>query len=362
MGLDYCHRMGVANRDIKLENTLLDGSKPRPLVKLCDFGYSKHIDDSRPKTKVGTPGYTAPEVVRAAASSTYDGPAADVWSAGVRKKNLFFCFFFFHFLFTSSGATPRVVATKVKLIISLSLSLSFSVFFSFHKKTQVMLYTMVFCAYPFERPGDGEPNAGGGGGDNRAKNANPGFQAVLERILKVEYEFPSRKPVSDELKDLISKILVADPKQRATLAEVSAHPWFQRGLPAGAGSMNDACLALRPHDHPGYQTVEAIRSVVAAAARRDQREGDDDAIIEDALDDDSGVGGERTTTTTSGSVGGSSGGSGVGGSGGGGDGGAAGGGGGGDNSGAGAHNGNSSEGTLALDSEGPGRRSSFLEA
>lgn len=85
MGLDYCHRMGVANRDIKLENTLLDGSRPRPLVKLCDFGYSKHIDDSRPKTKVGTPGYTAPEVVRAAASSTYDGPAADVWSAGVRR-------------------------------------------------------------------------------------------------------------------------------------------------------------------------------------------------------------------------------------------------------------------------------------
>ena len=31
---------GVANRDIKLENTLLDGS-PRPLVKICDFGYSK---------------------------------------------------------------------------------------------------------------------------------------------------------------------------------------------------------------------------------------------------------------------------------------------------------------------------------
>ena len=31
---------GVANRDIKLENTLLEGS-PRPLIKICDFGYSK---------------------------------------------------------------------------------------------------------------------------------------------------------------------------------------------------------------------------------------------------------------------------------------------------------------------------------
>ena len=40
VGLDYCHRMGVVNRDIKLENTLLDGS-PAPRLKICDFGYSK---------------------------------------------------------------------------------------------------------------------------------------------------------------------------------------------------------------------------------------------------------------------------------------------------------------------------------
>ena len=53
-GLDYCHRMGVANRDIKLENTLLDESA-WPLVKICDFGYSKHdITDSAPKSLVGT--------------------------------------------------------------------------------------------------------------------------------------------------------------------------------------------------------------------------------------------------------------------------------------------------------------------
>ena len=57
VGLDYCHRMGVANRDIKLENTLLDAS-PKPLVKITDFGYCKASNDSLPKSKVGTPGYT----------------------------------------------------------------------------------------------------------------------------------------------------------------------------------------------------------------------------------------------------------------------------------------------------------------
>ena len=37
---DAMPAQGVASRDIKLENTLLDGS-PRPLLKICDFGYSK---------------------------------------------------------------------------------------------------------------------------------------------------------------------------------------------------------------------------------------------------------------------------------------------------------------------------------
>ena len=50
-------------RDIKLENTLLDGAQPLPNVKICDFGYSKNeFVDSRPKTVSGTPDYIAPEV------------------------------------------------------------------------------------------------------------------------------------------------------------------------------------------------------------------------------------------------------------------------------------------------------------
>lgn len=32
----------MANRDIKLENTLLSRAE-RPVVKICDFGYSKVI-------------------------------------------------------------------------------------------------------------------------------------------------------------------------------------------------------------------------------------------------------------------------------------------------------------------------------
>lgn len=78
-GVDYCHRSGVCHRDLKLENTLLDGN-PAPRLKICDFGYSKSSFDSQPKSTVGTPAYIAPEVLQ---RRQYDGHVADVWSCGV---------------------------------------------------------------------------------------------------------------------------------------------------------------------------------------------------------------------------------------------------------------------------------------
>nr|AGH25067.1 serine threonine protein kinase [Catharanthus roseus] len=79
-GVSYCHYMQICHRDLKLENTLLDGS-PAPRLKICDFGYSKSsLLHSRPKSTVGTPAYIAPEVL---SRREYDGKLADVWSCGV---------------------------------------------------------------------------------------------------------------------------------------------------------------------------------------------------------------------------------------------------------------------------------------
>ncbi|OIW16604.1 hypothetical protein TanjilG_02810 [Lupinus angustifolius] len=70
----------ICHRDLKLENTLLDGSTA-PRVKICDFGYSKSsVFHSQPKSTVGTPAYIAPEVLT---RKEYDGKIADVWSCGV---------------------------------------------------------------------------------------------------------------------------------------------------------------------------------------------------------------------------------------------------------------------------------------
>lgn len=79
-GVSYCHSVEICHRDLKLENTLLDGS-PTPRLKICDFGYSKSgLLHSQPKSTVGTPAYIAPEVL---SRKEYDGKIADVWSCGV---------------------------------------------------------------------------------------------------------------------------------------------------------------------------------------------------------------------------------------------------------------------------------------
>lgn len=69
-GVSHFHAMHVCHRDLKLENTLLDGS-PAPRLKICDFGYSKSsVLHSQPNSTVGTPAYIAPEVLL---RQEYDG-------------------------------------------------------------------------------------------------------------------------------------------------------------------------------------------------------------------------------------------------------------------------------------------------
>ncbi|KAF0890914.1 hypothetical protein E2562_005041 [Oryza meyeriana var. granulata] len=79
--LAICHRRGVAHRDIKPDNVLLDASGDGPpRVRLADFGSAAWVGDGlSAEGLVGTPHYVAPEVI---AGGEYD-EKADVWSAGV---------------------------------------------------------------------------------------------------------------------------------------------------------------------------------------------------------------------------------------------------------------------------------------
>lgn len=78
--LHFCHQNGVAHRDVKPQNLLLDKDGN---LKVSDFGLSalpEQIKNGMLHTACGTPAYTAPEVV---ARRGYDGTVADAWSCGV---------------------------------------------------------------------------------------------------------------------------------------------------------------------------------------------------------------------------------------------------------------------------------------
>ncbi len=95
-GVAYIHGMGIAHRDLKLENILFSSEKPSSPIKIIDFGFSvflgKNNENSkeketenekktvykRLKSKVGTLYYISPEIIK----GNYD-EKCDIWACGV---------------------------------------------------------------------------------------------------------------------------------------------------------------------------------------------------------------------------------------------------------------------------------------
>lgn len=77
----YCHDVkGIVHRDLKPENFLFLTEAEDAPIKIIDFGLSRHNDANQGimKTKVGTPYYVAPEVLRRQYTKS-----CDIWSIGV---------------------------------------------------------------------------------------------------------------------------------------------------------------------------------------------------------------------------------------------------------------------------------------
>uniref|UniRef100_A0A803KSF8 non-specific serine/threonine protein kinase n=1 Tax=Chenopodium quinoa TaxID=63459 RepID=A0A803KSF8_CHEQI len=215
-GVSYCHAMQVCHRDLKLENTLLDGS-PAPRLKICDFGYSKtllllwmrpfrlswiandlpyasfsqsSVYHSQPKSTVGTPAYIAPEVLL---RKEYDGKIADVWSCGVT------------------------------------------------------LYVMLVGAYPFEDPE--EPKD---------------FRKMIQRILSVQYAIPDSINISPECRHLISRIFVQEPESRISIPEIKRHEWFIKNFPTDLMDENTMSNQFQELEQP-MQSIDAIMQIISEA-------------------------------------------------------------------------------------------------
>jgi len=81
--LSYAHGKGIAHRDLKLENLCFCSTDASDLnLKVIDWGLGCIFQRSQMTSSVGSPGYTAPEVIWPMEDGHYTH-ACDVWSLGV---------------------------------------------------------------------------------------------------------------------------------------------------------------------------------------------------------------------------------------------------------------------------------------
>jgi len=180
-GVNHCHLAGVAHRDLRLENVLLNDEG---CIKLINFGLShvypvvEHkdttiVDNSQLLRDVcGGKSYAAPEVLGAmTVRGGYDGFAADMWSLGV------------------------------------------------------CLFCMLFCFFPLD---EASPQ------DWRFLKLQAA-QARGASTVSTATSFYSRniKHLTPDVVDLVDSLLKMDPRQRMTMDECLEHPWVT-GKPAGS--------------------------------------------------------------------------------------------------------------------------------
>jgi MAP kinase interacting serine/threonine kinase len=176
--LDFLHSKGIAHRDLKPENILCEKWDEVVPIRICDFDLASGIPVSGSEkdscktpellTPVGSAEYMAPEVVDAwvGESFSYD-KKCDLWSLGI------------------------------------------------------ILYIML-CGYP---PFYGQ--CGADCGWERGEFCNACQETLFTCIQDSFYEFPPSEwnNVSEDAKDLIRHLLVREPRERYSAADVLNHRW-----------------------------------------------------------------------------------------------------------------------------------------
>ncbi|EQB77434.1 MAP kinase-interacting serine/threonine-protein kinase 1 isoform 3 [Camelus ferus] len=177
--LDFLHTKGIAHRDLKPENILCESPEKVSPVKICDFDLGSGVKLNNSCSPITTPElttpcgsaeYMAPEVVEVFTDeATFYDKRCDLWSLGV------------------------------------------------------VLYIMLSGYPPFVG------HCGADCGWDRGEVCTVCQNKLFESIQEGKYEFPDKDwaHISNEAKDLISKLLVRDAKQRLSAAQVLQHPWVQ---------------------------------------------------------------------------------------------------------------------------------------
>lgn len=188
--LQFLHKKGIAHRDLKPENVLCEYEDQLCPVKLCDFDlgsgikfnsqsqFGSPISTPALLTPVGSAEFMAPEVVEAFMDDSerdlaYD-KRCDLWSLGI------------------------------------------------------IMYILLSGYPPFSG------NCGIKCGWNQGEPCNACQELLFHSIQDGHFDFPHTewRDISGEAKDLISKLLVKDARQRLSAEMVLSHPWVKYGGPS----------------------------------------------------------------------------------------------------------------------------------
>lgn len=161
LGIEFLHSQGVIHRDIKADNMLLSEDD---ILKIADFGVSEMFESENDTVlrKVGSPSYMAPELA----------------------------------LITSPHCIER--AAKVGVTMGSAVSGRAADLWSMG----VTLYFMLYGKLPF---------------------ASESISELCEQIIFNEAPLP--EGTSEELVDLIERLLAKNPGERMTMAELREHEW-----------------------------------------------------------------------------------------------------------------------------------------
>ncbi|KAI9222391.1 kinase-like domain-containing protein [Blastocladiella britannica] len=191
--IEYLHSKGILHRDLKPENILLSKDMH---VKLADFGSAKITVPLAPASSASsspaTPP-TPPAPPKAASDSPTATADADSPPSGIAPSTGR------SFVGTAEYVSPELLNDKSAMPASDVWAIG------------CILYQLLAGRPPF-------------------KGANE-YQ-TFQKILKLEYSFPPGFP--PVARDLVEKILVLDPLQRISIAQVKQHPFFSP--PPGEGT------------------------------------------------------------------------------------------------------------------------------
>ena len=174
--IGYLHSLGIAHRDIKPQNILIDPSDNS--LKLCDFGCAKHLNKNEKNISyICSRYYRPPELVLGATIYT---PQLDVWSMGCVIAELVL----YRPIFAGRSASDQM--TEIMKIL-------------------------------------GTPNI------EEIKAMNDEFSDAnkLKNINKRPWKEVFKGKTNDELYiDLVSKLLVYEPEKRYSPYQAMCHPFF----------------------------------------------------------------------------------------------------------------------------------------